>query len=140
MRIACKETRDALAMSIAKSTLSQTQWANLNGIKASTISDILYENSISAQRENKVRRAVGLDEIKFDYATVRFEIGREQVVVRRVPRGPRGVFTRQIRCTPEERDLIDAVVARAGCRSFNEWFRKFWLAEVIALHAYESPH
>lgn len=97
-------------------------WANQNNISRIDVSDCLTPGkSISIERENKLRRALGLEDRAGEYKYV----ASDEWVVKKPGHGKHHRRTyrtaqRAVRYTPEEAAQIDALVDEMGYASFSE--------------------
>jgi hypothetical protein len=123
MRTATRETARALRRAIG--AVRYSTWAKANGLLPITVMAVLSAIredmepiSISAKRENEVRKVLGLAPLPTESRTVR--LNENQAVITR--RGPAPYVTRQVRLTPEMAEELDGLLAKNGYKSFSEFF------------------
>lgn len=112
MRTATPETRRALRAAVAEYA-SRRQWAIAHDIAPVDVSDCLNGRPVSAQRENRLRAALGLAPLRWQVVEL-LENQRVVTVTR-----PRDNVRRAATMTRELAAYADKLAAERGYRSFG---------------------
>lgn len=124
MRTATTETRRALCAALADYD-SASAWARRHDARRVDVSDCLNSKPMSARRENRLRVALGLDPLRWQWV----ELAEGQRIVTTTP--PRRHKRRAITVTAEEAAKLDETARRHGFRSVGEWVKSQLLQDTL---------
>ncbi len=119
-----KQTRDALNRVIGG---NQSEWARKNGVSSSAVNDLLRGATMSAERVNPIRAALGLSEVEERFVV----INSGQRIVAAPGYGKRRNPEFRLYCTPAEARAISEAIESMGFDSFSEWCREIFKQESV---------
>lgn len=121
MKTTCSdETRWALLADM-RHYRTNAEWCRAHGVSKNIVSDALSGKSMSPERENILRRALGIGEI----TRLSVVIHHDEKIVKRPGYGkPRFYAEFKIRVPRESAPLIEAMIEDAGVESFSQLWHK----------------
>ncbi len=118
------QTRDALNRVIGG---NQSEWARENGVSSSAVNDLLRGATMSAERVNPIRMALGLVEVEERIVV----INSGQRIVAAPGYGKRRNPEFRFHCTQSEAQAISEAIESMGFSSFSEWCRAIFEQESV---------